>query len=88
MSEDIKVELITDQPTMEQMKDLLGTSARVIERRDLSGDATTLITLATASVNLISTLLTLLSKRNSGIKKIKVGGFEIENPSTRRHRIP
>jgi|KBSSwiStaDraftv2_1062776.scaffolds.fasta_scaffold1799267_2 hypothetical protein len=54
-----------------------------IERRNLSGDAATWIVVATLAVQSISPLLTFLAQWRglTGVKRIKVGDIEIENPS-------
>ena len=81
----VSVEIISDAETMEDVRasGVLQGQARFIERRDLAGDPTTWITLATAGVNLAAAVIKLLLERHAqkGVRKIKIGAVEIENPS-------
>jgi hypothetical protein len=81
----VEVEILSDQETMADIRSsgILSVEARFIERRNLAGDATTWITLGTAAANLIAALIKLLTDRPGAkkIRKVRVGGVEIENPT-------
>jgi hypothetical protein len=81
----LEMEILSDQETMEEIRSsgILSADTRFIERRNLTGDAATWITLATSAANLIAAIIKLLTDRPGAkkIRKIRVGAVEIENPT-------
>ena len=74
-----------DERATEDLRPLLdsATTSQFIERRNLSGDAATLIVIATLAAHGLPHILEFLIKwRELGrVKRIRIDNVEIENPS-------